>query len=500
MEAKNRYEILLVGHEQEEVQANLYAELQARAYGVTRAIRGEDALAKAKHLNLDVIVSELVVPGLSGLELLAQLRSAKPRLPVIVVAESGSTEDAIQATRLGAYDFLAKPFEISEVIELIAQAASRNSSAITPFAPGEAQFAGTGLVGMSRRMQELYKQIGIAADSPDTILIRGATGTGKELVAKAIHQQGLRANGPFIAVNCNALAETLFESELFGHESGAFTGARGVRVGRFEAANHGTLFLDEIGDLRLPLQVKLLRVLQEKTIQRVGGRQEIPLDVRVIAATHCDLENGIQTGLFRQDLYYRLKGFTVRTPELSEHAQDIIDLVRHFLAQFQQKTSRTVSIQRDAIEFLGRQTWPGNVRQLENALRQAATAARNQSITLRDVVLACGQPELAPVSADRPPRDRPGERREPLTDLLIKAGAGQIHHLHKRVVERAERSLFTRAMTFAQFNQAKVARLLGTTRRTVREKVRQFGIWPKEQAELPPPMPRRTQRPENTLL
>ncbi len=478
MGAKNRCEILLVGHDKP-VQASLCAELQARAYGVTKAIHGEDALAKAMHLKLHVVVSELVVPGLSGLELLARLHSAKPRLPVILVTESGSTEAAIQATRLGAYDFLAKPFEISEVIELIAQAASSFSSAVSPFMPGEAQFAMTGLVGMSRRMQDLYKQIGVAADSPDTILIRGATGTGKELVAKAIHQHSLRASGPFIAVNCNALPEALFESELFGHESGAFTGARGARVGRFEAANHGTLFIDEVGDLHPVLQVKLLRVLQEKTIQRVGGRQEIPLDVRVIAATHCDLEHSIETGAFRQDLYYRLNGMTIRTPKLSEHPQDIVDLVRHFLAQFHERTVRTVSINRDAVEFLGRQTWPGNVRQLENAVRQAATAARNQSITLRDVAIAYGAPQPTPVPADGAASD---QSREPLTDLLLKARAGEICDVHKRVIEQAERSLFDRAMTFAQGNQTKVARLLGTTRRTVREKVRQFRIWPKKEA------------------
>src|SRR5213596_1443342 len=275
-------------------------ELQFEGYEVAVAERGDNGLAQAKEQPFDVVITDFKMPGLSGLELVEQLHATKPKLPIILVTAFGTTETAIEATKLGAYDYLLKPFDMAELLDLVAKSVACNRLMSEPVEMGEGGTS-TGLrsnqsaiVGNSRAMQAVYKEIGRVAATAVSVLIRGETGTGKELVARAIYQHSDRAAQPFIAVNCAALPETLLESELFGHERGAFTGAHARRVGRFEQANHGTLFLDEIGDLTLSTQVKFLRVLQEKYIQRVGGDEKILVDVRILAATHRDLESALK--------------------------------------------------------------------------------------------------------------------------------------------------------------------------------------------------------------
>ena len=311
-----------------------------------------------------------------------------------------------------------------------------------------------------------------------TVLIRGETGTGKELVARAIYQHSGRAAQPFIAVNCAAIPETLLESELFGHERGAFTGAHARRVGRFEQANHGTLFLDEIGDLSLSTQVKLLRVLQEKYIQRVGGNEKIPVDVRVLAATHRDLETALKekeasrTFRFREDLFYRLSGVTITLPPLSQRPDDIPDLVKYFMQRSGGELGVDApSIQPEAIAFLQNQAWPGNVRELENVVRQALLLARNYPIGLEHVQEACSRTRKPVLLSDQTIAGY-------FSELLARAERGEADGVHAKMIEEMERELFARAIQLAQGNQAKAARWLGVTRTTMREKLIHFGLHP----------------------
>src|SRR5213596_1545904 len=367
-------------------------ELQFEGYEVAVAERGDNGLAQAKEQPFDVVITDLKMPGLSGLELVERLHATKPKLPIILMTAFGTAETAIEATKLGAFEYLLKPFDMAELLDLVAKSVACNRLMSEPVDMGKARSNQSAIIGNSRAMQTVYKEIGRVAATAVTVLIRGETGTGKELVARAIYQHSSRAAQPFIAVNCAAIPETLLESELFGHERGAFTGAHARRVGRFEQANHGTIFLDEIGDLKLSTPVKLLRVLQEKYIQRVGGNEKILVDVRVLAATHRDLEIALKENQFREDLFYRLGGAMIALPSLSQRSEDIPDLVKYFMQRSGSEVGvEAPSIQPEAIAFLQNQAWRGNVRELENAVRQALLLARNYSISLEHVQEACSR-------------------------------------------------------------------------------------------------------------
>jgi transcriptional regulator with GAF, ATPase, and Fis domain len=303
-----------------------------------------------------------------------------------------------------------------------------------------------------------------------TVLIRGETGTGKELVARAIYQHSHRASQPFIAVNCAAIPETLLESELFGHERGAFTGAHARRVGRFEQANRGTIFLDEIGDLSLSTQVKLLRVLQEKYIQRVGGNEKIPVDVRVLTATHRDLEGAINEKQFREDLFYRLSGVTISLPPLNQRPEDIPDLVKYFLQRSAAELDRqSPSIRQEAVAFLQSQYWPGNVRELENVVRQSLLLSRGYAVSLEHV-------QTASVKNRRPVVMEHQTIATYFNELLDRVQREEISDAREHMIDDMERELFTRAIELAKGNQAQAARWLGVTRTTMREKLTHFGL------------------------
>jgi DNA-binding NtrC family response regulator len=302
-------------------------------------------------------------------------------------------------------------------------------------------------------------------------LIRGETGTGKELIARALYQHSDRANAPFIAVNCGAIPETLLESELFGHEKGAFTGAQSRRVGRFEQAKGGTIFLDEIGDMTPATQVKLVRVLQERTLQRLGGKEDIPLDVRVIAATHRDLETAIRQKEFREDLYYRLNVVVLALPPLRQRREDIPSLIRYFLQKHGPSLGNSApAIQPEAVEYLRTQPWPGNVRELENVVRKALLLAQNYTISLEHVSAASSKSGPPAFSSTRPFGDY-------VDDLLSAARRGELDDAHARAIDAAERELFARAIAEAHGNQAKAARWLGVTRVTMKAKLVQFGLY-----------------------
>jgi nitrogen regulation protein NR(I) len=434
--------------------------------------RGDSGLAAAAKNRFNVVVTDLRLPGLNGLEVIRRLHVSEPRLPIILVTAFGTTDAAIEAMKYGAYDYLLKPFDVPQLLDLIHKAAESNRLMSEPVAIGDAGPGRTALVGTSAAMQAIYKEIGRVASKPVNVLVRGETGTGKELIARALYQHGDRAGAAFIAINCAAIPETLLESELFGHERGAFTGAEIRRIGRFEQADKGTLFLDEIGDMTPSTQAKLVRVLQEKCVQRLGGKDTIPVDVRVVAATHRDLETAIRQKQFREDLYYRLSVVELVLPPLRSRWEDIPDLVRHFLRKHGPDLGTAEpSINADAIEFLQGQAWPGNVRELENVVRKLLLLARGFTINVEHV-------RTALVRAGSQGPGATGVFGDYVDELLAAARRGEIGDAHARALEAAERELFSRAIQQAQGNQTKAARWLGVSRITMKAKLDEFDLHP----------------------
>src|SRR5258706_449090 len=401
--------ILLI-EDDESVASALYDLLRGEGFAVDTTTNSTDGLTRAQSGSYDVIVTDLQMPGLSGMEIIEQLQRGKPHLPVILITAHHTTEAAIRAIKLGAYDYVLKPIDPSEFLHILKRALESTRTLAKPLAMGEATSSREAIIGKSRVMQTVYKEIGRVAAMPVTVLIQGETGTGKELVARAIHQHSDRAARPFITVNCAAIPENLLESELFGHEAGAFTGARNRHIGRFEQANTGTIFLDEIGDMSLSTQVKLLRVLQEKTIQRIGGKELINVDVRILAATHRDLEEAIDAKEFRLDLFHRLNVAIIYLPPLSQRREDIPELVNYFLNRYSAEFNlERPSIAAEAVEFLQQQTWPGNVRELENIVRKALIASRGYPISLDHLRDALIRPTPARPAGDQKLTDYLGE-------------------------------------------------------------------------------------------
>jgi DNA-binding NtrC family response regulator len=407
--------------------------LAAEGHEVAIEKRGDGGLARAIKDSFNLVITDLKLPGLNGLELVRQLHTAKPRLPIILVTAFGTTETAIEAMKVGAYDYLLKPFNIPQLIELVHKAADSNRRMSEPVGLGEAGQSRDALVGRSQAMQDIYKEIGRVASKPVTVLIRGA-----------------------------------------------FTGADARRIGRFEQADHGTIFLDEIGDMTPGTQIKLLRVLQEKTLQRLGGKETIPVDVRVVAATHRDLETAIREKQFREDLYYRLNVVAITLPPLRNRREDIPDLVRYFLGKHGPDLGNaSPSIHSEAVEFLQSQSWPGNVRELENVMRKALLAAQGYTINLDHVRTALNKNSGELYSAMR-------SFGEYVDELLAAARREEITDTYARVLETAERELFARAIQQARGNQAKAARWLGISRITMKAKLVQFGLHPGQDADQEP--------------
>jgi nitrogen regulation protein NR(I) len=449
--------------------------LQEEGHEIFVETRGDTGLARARTDAFDVVITDMKLPGLNGMEVVRQLHAARPRLPIILMTAHGTTETAIEATKLGAYDYLVKPFEVPELIELVEKAITSRRLMTEPVqlgVPGDTRDA---LVGNSRLMQSIYKEIGRVASKPVNVLIRGETGTGKELIARAVYHHSDRATAPFIAINCAAIPETLLESELFGHERGAFTGAELRRVGRFEQADRGTIFLDEIGDMTVGTQIKLLRVLQEKCLQRLGGKETIPVDVRVLAATHRDLEDAIKHKQFREDLYYRLSVVVINLPPLRERKEDIPELVKYFLRKYAVEFGvGNPSIASDAVDFLRAQTWPGNVRELENVVRKILLLAQGYTINLEHVREALSRTGPPPEATKR-------SLPEFVDELLAAAQRGEVNDVHARLLQAAERELLARAIQVARGNQAKASRWLGISRLTLREKLLEYGLHPAQE-------------------
>ncbi len=452
---------------------NLSDVLQEDGFKVSVCHRGDEGLRHATRAEYDVVLTDLRLPGLGGLELVRQLHEVQPRLPVVLMTAHGTIETAIEATKLGAYDYLQKPFEMPGLIGVLQRAVEAGrlmrEPVTLPDAPVESR---TALIGKSRPMQEVCKEIGRVAAKPVSVLIRGETGTGKELIARAIYQHSPRAQAPFIAINCAAIPENLLESELFGHERGAFTGAAQRRIGRFEQAHLGTLFFDEIGDLPPGTQVKLLRLFQQQTFQRVGGAETISVDVRVLAATHRNLEAMIREGKFREDLFHRLNVVCIQLPPLRERREDIAVLVRHFLRKYADDFRvENPTISSEALAALQSDSWPGNVRELENVTRRLLLSARGLSINASAVrqILAARNAEASATGSSFTAF---------AADLLLRAQKGELQDAYPRILAEAEREILTQAITLAEGNQAKAARWLGLSRFTLREKLKHLGLHP----------------------
>lgn len=432
---------------------------------------GTRGLAAALQEDFDCVLTDLRMPGVSGLELVDTLRDELPNLPVVLMTAHGTTETAIEATRRGAFDYILKPFEMEELLPVVARAVGAGRRGREKVALGLEPPREIALVGQSRAMQSVYKEIGRVAEKPISILILGETGTGKELVARALWQHSERKGKAFVAVNCAAIPANLLESELFGHERGAFTGAEARRIGRFEQADQGTLFLDEIGDLSLETQAKLLRVLQERVISRVGGRELLPVDVRIIAATHRDLPALVTAGKFREDLWYRLNVVVIALPPLRERKEDIPALLKYFVTRHGADLGGVAAVQPAAVKFLSAQPWPGNVRQLENVVKRMLLGAHGYAITEELARAALAQGPAAP-SAEAGGRTLAALCEEALARARRAPGAGAI----ASVLAAVERELLAQAHASAAGNITQMAQLLGWSRLTVREKLKLHGL------------------------
>ena len=425
----------------------------------------------------DVVVLDVMLPDLSGLETFQRIHQSHPKIPVIFITASGESDTAIEAMKLGAYDYLLKPLDSRQVRELVLRAIEIHRLMETPVEFAErvssGQRAGDILIGRCPAMQEVYKAIGRVAHQDVTVLIQGETGTGKELVARAIYHHSPRKGGPFLAINCAAIPETLLESELFGHEKGAFTGAERRRIGKFEQCTGGTLLLDEIGDMPPATQSKVLRLLQEQRFERLGGTETVVTDVRIIAATNHDLEKAIERESFRPDLYYRLNVFTIQLPPLRERIADLPLLLKHFLASFGRELGKDLhTISDDALGMLLRYPWPGNIRELQSIVKQAILNGAGTVLL----------PEFLPAAVRNCPSCAisvgSGGGLAPLSwthflDQRIETGS---RDLYAESLARMEHELITFVLRHTGGNQLRAAEILGITRGTLRNKIRSLGI------------------------
>ena len=436
------------------------------------ASSGEDALRQVAESAPDLVILDIRLPGISGLEALRRIQHDHPRLPVIIITAHGTMQNAVEAMQQGAYEYLVKPVDLPRAREVVARAlkASAGSREVEDLrevaAPGPLERI---LVGGSTPMQEVYKRIGMAGLSDVGVLIQGESGTGKEQVAIGIHLNSSRRNGPFVPINCGSLPDTLLESELFGHEEGAFTGAVRRKIGRLQGANGGTLFLDEVGEMSTAAQVKLLRFLEDKKLQHLGGTEQITVDARVIAATNQPIAERVAEGSFREDLYYRLNVLSITLPPLRERLGDLPALVAHFLDQV--PAHRRTGISPEAMAALRRYTWPGNVRELRNAIEHACVAARGRLVGVEHLpehIFASPLGTDAQSKLERLLRDFARSR-------IARAEKGE-GVTYDSILAELEKPLLQEIMACTGGNQARASRVLAIHRTTLRKKLEELGL------------------------
>ena len=467
---------ILIADDEDSLRWVLEKGLKQAGYRVVAVKDGEAALQEAGSEPFDLILLDIRMPGIDGLTLLGKIREARPDAQVVIMTAHGTMETAIQAMQRGAYDYLAKPFDMDELLLLAERAllVKRLTQEVRHLKTGLQEVWEFGaLVGRHPRMQEVYKTIGRVAASDVTVLLRGESGTGKELVARAIHHYSRRAGRPFVAVSGAAIPANLLESELFGHERGAFTDAKERKLGKLELAHSGTLYLDEVGDMPLDLQAKLLRALQERTFERVGGHDPIRVDLRVLAATNRDLEAMMSEGRFREDLFYRLNVVTLALPPLRERREDIPLLAEHFLAKYAGDLGER-ALAPEALDRLVGYDWPGNVRELENVIQRAMVMARG-GVILPEHLPIGPVSAAATVSADHTLEEVIEKKlAECVRGLRGRSGA----NLYDLMVGLIEKPLLKAVLRETGGNQIKAAALLGINRNTLRKKLKDHGIDP----------------------
>jgi two-component system response regulator AtoC len=475
---------ILVVEDEPNLRKVLATLLRREGYEVTVAENGEVGLAEFDKNGADVVVTDMVMPRIGGMEVLRAINGKAPDVPVIIVTAHGTVDSAVEAIKLGAFDYITKPFDQAELQSVIAKATRTHQAAQRSIKPdGRLRSA---IVGDSSQMQDIFRIIDKVADTPSTVLITGESGTGKELIASALHEGSSRRERPLIRINCGAIPKDLMESELFGYERGAFTGAVTSKPGRFELADGGTLFLDEIGEIPVEMQVKLLRVLQEGEFERVGGIKTTRVDVRLIAATNRDLEQEIDAGRFRKDLYYRLNVVPIRLPSLRERSGDIPMLTRHFIDKYNRRLNKRIEgISDEALDRLASYAWPGNIRELENLVERILLLADGPRIELRDLqdhlrapaiggataAPAAGQPSIAAAHAPAP-----GPATGTGSDAGPPPGEGGLKDLVRAKAAELERDLIVRALEETGGNVTRAAKLLQISRKSLQTKMKEFGL------------------------
>ncbi len=447
---------VLIADDEAPMRKNLREVLSEEGYAVIEAQDGEEALRMAIERKPDLMLLDIRMPKLDGMQVLNNVKKKLPHLPVIIFTAFGTSERPIEAMKTGAYDYVEKPFDLEELL-LVIRRAIEYAGMQTELKELRSEISNSerlseNLVGTSGKMQSIFKMVGKVANSDATVLIQGESGSGKEVIADAIQRYSNRKDKPFIKVNCGALPESLLESELFGHEAGAFTGALKQRKGRFELANEGTFFLDEIDNMPHSLQVKLLRILQNKTFERVGGEQTIKVNTRIISATNKNLEDEVKAGRFREDLYYRLNIIFIKVPPLREHPQDIPALVEHFLKKYGGDTVPVVSDR--VMDILMKQTWPGNIRELENVIQRAIVLSHGDVITREHL----------------PPQFR--SHSVPDEEPIPALGKTSL----KNMIAKYEEKLVLKALMETDWNQTKAAELLQVNRRQLFTKMKQYKL------------------------
>lgn len=466
---------ILIIDDDDQLRTSFEKLLKMENYQVHSAASGESGLAMISENPPDLVILDMRLPGKNGFEVFQEIHRKEPKLPVIIMTAYGTTETAIKATKMGAFDYILKPFDIPDMLSYIRQALDAGHFMRSPvdMDASSASSSRDAIIGQSQPMQDVYKAIGRVAPTDATVLIRGDSGVGKELAARAVYQHSARAHKPFLVINCVAIPETLLESELFGYEKGAFTGAAHRRIGKIEQAHGGTVFLDEIGDMPFSLQAKILRLLQEKSVERIGGRVSIPVDVRIIAATNRNLEDAISRGKFREDLYYRLKVVTIWLPPLCKRPEDISLLTEYFLSRFSAEAGiPNPGVTEEAKTVLSNYSWPGNVRELSNTIQKALIFNRGGPLTGNDI--SRGMDQNAPpgmIATDGEDAEEP--LRQWARNVLIAKGA---ENKFDASIDRVSAILVGEALSLSGGNRSKAAKLLGISRPTLHSKIEKYGL------------------------
>ncbi len=461
---------ILIIDDDEQLSKSFAKILDQEGYTVQRALSGEEGLKRVNAQRPDLVVLDVRLPGMSGIRTLESIHEQEPKLPVIIFTAYGTTETAIEAIKIGAFDYIYKPFDVPEMLKTIASGLEAGRFMATPvdMDPEPTQVRREAIIGRSAAMLEVYKAIGRVASTDATVLIRGESGTGKELASRAIYQHSKRSSRPFMVINCVAIPENLLESELFGYEKGAFTGAVHRRVGKIEQANQGTVFLDEIGDMPLSIQSKLLRLLQERSIERLGGREVIPVNVRILAATNRDLEQAVAEGRFREDLYYRLKVVTVSMPPLRDRLEDVPALTEYLLGRFSVEMGMdNPGISQEALQTLQTYRWPGNIRELANTLQKSLIFNRGMPIQSEDI------------SFPAPGRERSGQRQDVERSVhtwIQEMFKNKPDNIFDTCMDQFSALVIKEALSVTKGNRSQAAKILGMSRPTLHSKMEKLGI------------------------